>query len=350
MKLRIILIVIICSIGYYSYCQSYIIHVKTTDSKTWKYANINGDIVIDCNYPVSYQFSEDGIAAEYYPKKNLYYLIDTKGKVINTEINGFLLKDAFGYGAKGYYGGLVVIRIKKKWGCLDTAGKIAIPIKYDHLTEFNNGHGIGKIGYNYYLLSKNGKEKLIEEQGVKDIKHFEEYLAPYIAKNNKKGFIDTNGNVAISPQFIEVGYFSDGLAWAESEGSIGFINNKGEWVIKPQFDAAKRFDAESGLAMAKYKGKWVYVNKKGDIISFDISDTIDDFFGGLAKGKKNNLVGFYNNKGEWVIQPQFEGARDFKNGFAAAKSDGLWGIIDKEGKWIIKPKFANIRDVVKIKQ
>ena len=339
-----------CFVGYYSNSQIYNIHVKPVGSKTWKYANIKGDIIIDYNYPVSYQFSHDGVGVVYYPKKNLYILINTKGEEINTQIHDFDLKDVMGYGAKGFSGGLVNVRLDKKWGCLDTTGRLVIPIRYDDLSEFNDGYGIGRIDINFYIINNTGNEILVEGKGIIDIRHFTENLAPFTSIDNKKGFIDINGNIVIPSQFLEVGYFNNGFVWAKnSEGLIGYINNRGEWVIKPQFSAAKDFDKESDLARVKNGERWVYVNAKGEILSFNISETTYDFYEGLAKGKKTYFFGFYNNKGEWVIQPQYEGVRDFKNGFAAAKENGLWGIIDKEGEWVIKPTFAGIKDVIKIK-
>jgi hypothetical protein len=351
MKKKIFLVFsLICLTGYFLNAQNYIIQVKPVDSKTWKYANIKGEIIIDCNFPVSYQFSEDGIAAAYHPKKNLYYLVNSKGQVLDTEIKNFFLKDAFGYGARGYFDGLVVVRMNKTWGCLDTAGKIAIPIKYDYLTEFHDGYGIGQIDNNFYIIDKTGKETLVENRYFTDIKHFSEHLAPFTIEDDTKGFIDEKGKIVIPAQYLEVGYFSGGLAWAKNyQKLIGFINHTGEWVIKPQFLAVKSFDPESGLARVKNSQGWAYTNIKGEIIYVNISETIDDFYEGLAKGKIGDLVGFYNNKGEWAIQPQFEGVRDFHNGFAAAKLNGLWGIVDREGKWTINPVFDGIRDVVKLK-
>jgi hypothetical protein len=350
MKKIIFFIALIYFIGNYSYSQTYIVQVKPVGSETWKYANIKGDIIINIDFPVIYPFSEDGIAVVYYPRKNLYNLINTKGEEINTEIQDFYLKDVFGYGAKGYSDGLIIVRHEKKWGCLDTAGKIAIPMKYDNLLEFNKGYGIGRIDKTFYILDRKGNKILIENKDIVDVKHFTENLAPYESKNGKKGFIDINGKIIIPTQFSGLGYFNNGFAWAKnSEGLIGYINNIGEWVIKPQFSVVKDFDKESGLARVRIGKAWVYVNEKGEIISFNISETTDDFSEGLAKGRKDFFEGFYNNKGEWVIKPQYQGVRDFKNGFAAAKVNELWGIIDKQGNWIIKPIFAGVKDVIIIK-
>ena len=350
MKKKIILVLaIIFLIVPFSNSQNYIIQVKPANSEVWKYADINGKIIIDCDYPSTYPFSEDGIALEYYPKKDQYILIDIKGKVIPTKIDQFVVKDALGYGARGFSDGLLVYGVGKLWGCMDLNGNVVIPAKYDNLSPFNGGYAIGEKNNMFFVVDKTGKEIPVEEKNLADIKHFEENLAPIISKDQKKGFIGIDGKIAVPLQFKSIGYFSNGIAWAKNDKElVGFINTKGEWIIPAKFTSAKDFDKESGLAQAKMGDTWGYVNEKGEFISFNI-EAPDDFFEGLAKGKKGDRVGFYNNKGEWVIKPEFEGARDFKNGFAAVKKDGLWGIIDKEGKWMIKPTFSGIKDVVKLK-
>jgi len=351
MKKKMLLLFILCGLfGGYSNAQTYLILVKKKDSKTWQYANLKGEIVIDRKDPLCYEFSEDGIAVVDYSKQNLNLFINTKGEEIPTEIKDYKLKGVFGYGLKGYSNGLVVVQQKNKFGCLDVNGKIAIPLKYDDLTEFDNGYGIGKIGSNFYVVSQDGKEVLVKLDNIKEIKHFQEGLAPIVSIGGSFGFIDTNGKVVISGGYSGAGYFNNGLAWARTtEKLVGFINQKGEWEINPKFSVAKDFDKESGMAMVKYEEKWVYVNQSGKIISFDISSTTKKFSEGLSEGKKGNLIGFYNNKGAWVIQPQFEDARRFRNGFAVVKSKGLWGVIDKEGNWIMNPTFEEMKDVILIK-
>ena len=63
---------------------------------------------------------------------------------------------------------------------------------------------------------------------------------------------------------------------ARSVTKKGFFNNKGEWVIKPEFDGTR------------------------------------DFKNGYAAVKKGELWGVIDRKGNWVIQPKFEGIKDME--------------------------------------
>jgi hypothetical protein len=335
-------------IGCQVFSQTYVILVKPAGSKEWGYADLKGKLIIDAKYRKCTEFSEDGFAVIYDATIKKFYFINIKGETLKTEITDFKLSEFFGFGIKGFENGFVPIEQNKKWGYLNTSGKLAIPVKYDKVTEFNSDHAVAQNGGKYLIINKQGEEIPVEVPLV-DLKPFTEQLAPYKTVDDKFGFIGINGKVAIQAQYQGVGYFNAGLAWAKSDKLIGFINPKGEWVIKAQFAAAKNFDSESGLARVKVGDKWAYVNKKGEITNLNDTQVSDDFCNGLARGKKNEKIGFYNTSGNWVIQPQFDGARDFKNGYAAAKKDGKWGIIDKTGKWVIEASFDEVKDVEVVK-
>lgn len=341
-----ILVLVMSLFAVFSFTQTYLVQVKPIGSKLWKYADLNGEIVIDCDYPKTYPFSKDGFAVEYFPKKNLYVIINTRGEEIPAEIQHFYLKDVYGYGAKGYFDGLIAVMIEDKWGYMDTCGKVAVPLKYDYITEFGNGYGIGRLGEQYFVIDRSGNETPVKEQTITDVKQFTCNLAPFRIERGEWGYLNTSGEAAILPQYSAVGYFTDGIAWVRTVNHLfGLIDEKGEWVVKPEYDEMKQFDSESGMARAKRGETRGYVNKQGEFFTFTISDITDDFHEGMARGRKDGLFGFFNSKGEWVIEPQFEGVRDFKNGYAGAKSGDLWGIIDKMGNWIVKPAFLGLTDV-----
>lgn len=328
------------------YSQTYLTQVKPTGSKTWGYANLKGDVVIPAQYAKCYKFSPEGLAVIYDQQERQYYFINTKGEKLNTEVKGFKLRDGLGFDVEGFKNGVALVKIGEKWGYIDTQGKVAIPAKYEDANDFNDGYAAVKSDGKFLVIDTKGDEKVVEGSNIVDIKDFSEGLAPYKTSDKKTGFIGTDGKIAIQAKYESVGFFKNGLAWAkENGGNLGYINPKGEWVIKPQFTAGKEFDKESGLARIKNGDKWAYVNKSGEVMYVNDTETWGDFSEGLSDGKRGDKKGFYNNKGQWVIQPQFDGVRDFKNGFAAAKQGDKWGMIDKEGKWVIQPVFDGIKDM-----
>jgi hypothetical protein len=123
-------------------------------------------------------------------------------------------------------------------------------------------------------------------------------LIPFIEKN-RFGFLHkTNGRTVIAPQFIFASAFKDSMAVAAIGNYIvsaqyGFINEKGKWIITPQFNAADQFT--EGKARVQKNGKWGYINKKA----------------------------------VFIIQPQFSQCHNFSEGLAPASlKNNLWGLID----------------------
>ena len=349
-KNLVVLLVFCCTSLQILHAQTLITQVKPVGSKTWGYANLKGELVIPAQFEKCYKFGSDGYATIYGTKERQYYFINTKGEKLNTEINGFKLRDGFGFDVSHFNDGLIPVKVGEKWGYLSNTGKLVIQAKYDEASDFDGGFGVVKSGTNFWVVNTKGDETAVSVPGVLDVKPFTEKLAPYRGADKNFGFIGTDGKVAIQAKFESVGYFTNGLAWAKTmDKKVGFINPKGDWVIQPTFEAAKDFDATSGLARIKNGDKWAYVNKTGEITYVTMTETWGDFSEGLADGKTGGKVGFFDKTGKWVIQPQFEAIRDFKNGYAAAKQNDKWGMIDKTGKWVIDPKFDGIKDMELVK-
>lgn len=145
------------------------------------------------------------------------------------------------------------------------------------------------------------------------------------------------------------------------EEKWGYINEKGEEVIKCQYDSAYSF-GENGLAAVKkqvgfYEDgepeyKWGYINEKGEeVIELQYSYVQNFSENGLAavekqvgvddKGKPEYKWGYINEKGEEIIECQYEVARTFgDNGLAVVCKEGdafkgRWICINEVGEEII---------------
>lgn len=336
--------------GISAFAQTYIIMVRPAGVKEWGYANLKGDMIIDAKYKKCIGFSEEGYAAIYDGNSKQFSFINLKGESLPTEITGFKLIEILGLGMKGFYDGFVAVKVGDRWGFLNPAGKLAIPVKYEKVTVFNSGFAAVQRDKKFIVLDHNGTEYPADFPGIVDLNEFSEKLASFKTEAGLIGFVDGTGKVAIQAKFQAAGDFHGELAWAKStSGKIGYIDPKGEWVIEPKFDAGKDYDLLSGLMRVKNGDKWGYTNKSGDVVYMYDSELFEDFSDGLAKGKKGAKFGFFNNKMEWVIQPEFDEARDFKNGYASVKKGELWGVVDKTGNWVIKPKFDEIKNVELVK-
>ena len=97
-----------------------------------------------------------------------------------------------------------------------------------------------------------------------------------IEVNGKYGFVDNKGNFVIKPTFESVEDFHEGLAAAWQYGKWGFINKKGKFVIQPQYSVVGDFNDGHAYVIhrteeTKDDGTYIhnhiaYIDKHGKII------------------------------------------------------------------------------------
>jgi len=187
------------------------------------------------------------------------------------------------------HNGLAAVKKDKKWGYINTQGKMVIPPRFDHAGDF----------------AANGLALVSEASFV------------------NSGYINTRGEWVIPPKFIE-------YAWRD----VGLGRPKGCVVDIPEF-------APNGLMLVEENGKFGYMNVRGKMVIAPRFDHAGDFSANdLAVVKENGKWGFINAQGEWVIAPRFEAVNGFAtNGLAVVKENGKWGYINGKGEWVIPPRF-----------
>ena len=90
------------------------------------------------------------------------------------------------------------------------------------------------------------------------------------------------------------------------KGREGYVNAKGEWIIKPKFKIAGFFSNSDSANVAVEGAKWGTIDKTGKFI---IKPRFNDalyFSEGLAEVKINKKYGFIDKTGKIIIQPQFD--------------------------------------------
>lgn len=158
----------------------------------------------------------------------------------------------------------------------------------------------------------------------------------------KYGFIDDKGNMIIRPQFDYVHQFKEGLAVVQLGNKYGYIDDKGNIVLNIEFKEA--YDFCEGFAAVKINKDMVYIDKKGKVVIDKGVTSPYGFSDGLAAVELGNNIGFMNNKGIAVIPPLYKYVSSFSEGMAAVLLDQKYGFIDKSGKMIIKQKYDYAKD------
>jgi hypothetical protein len=151
-----------------------------------------------------------------------------------------------------------------------------------------------------------------------------------IVRDNKVGYIDINGKIAIPPKFPLM------------KGSC-----QGHWCysIRDQYRySPNSYNFSDGLASVSFDQGWGYIDKKGNTkIAPQSWESLGDFKDGLAKITFKFLSeGFIDTNGK--IIGEFEKVNDFHEGLAFVSVKGKWGAIDQNGKMVIAPQFRDVRD------
>jgi hypothetical protein len=166
--------------------------------------------------------------------------------------------------AHSYSEGMAPVKIGNLWGFIDKKGDFAIEPKYYYAGQFRDG--IARVMKDstdryYYFIDKN--DDLIIETGFRKAYEFSGGLA-LVENNGKVGYLNTEGEYAITPQYEKAGSFSGGYAPVKKLGKWGYINKEGEMAHPAEFDYAGGFRA--GLAPVWKNGGMYYINKKWQIV------------------------------------------------------------------------------------
>lgn len=244
--------------------------------------------------------------------------------------------------------GIAIIKKDNKYGYVDKTGKMITPIEYDYGTGFFNedGFAIVSIGGNddfgdggeYGIIDKTGK--VVVPIGQYDsIDSFSEGLAS-VRKDGKYGYIDKTGNVTIPLDYDIAMSFSEGLARVQKDGKYGFIDKTGKVIVPFEYDYGTDSFNKEGLAIVRKDSKYGCIDKTGKIIAPLEYDSIQTFREGLARVSKDGKYGKEGviDKTGKVIVPfgEYDSIDSVsKKGIIKVQKDGKYGFIDKTGKVIV---------------
>lgn len=139
-----------------------------------------------------------------------------------------------------------------------------------------------------------------------------------IQARDKEAYFDQKRGKLLKPlgYFESLFPFREGLAGVVKNGKLGFINEQGEWAISPRFST-------NGMNES-------HPNK-------------NRFYDGIALINVGNKVRFINKQGKFIT-PGFDYARVFDQGVAVVMVNKKFGLINKQGKFIVSPRFTEEPD------
>ncbi|MES1216849.1 MAG: WG repeat-containing protein [Bacteroidota bacterium] len=316
--------------------------VKMTDGK-FHYINKSGKDFGAFNETTYKSFNKEGYAI-YENTDYPYALIDKNGKVI-TKIDDCDGIYNFSESIAGYKS-----KSTGKYGFVDFDGKKIIASEYDGFTGFVEG--VSKVD-----KTTNGKtlSGYIDNKGniIAPVVYESAYVFRsgwgLIKKDGNYFFVDKSGTLKDPPRkYDELTEFRSGFALGKIKGTG--TNAHTYYYINTQLKEEFSFTAwqaypfwENVAVVSRDDKTYELMNKKGEFFK-TLSDVDYLKFSneGLLAVRQKGKWGFVNDKGDMMITPKYDSCDSFKYGFAKVKMGSKWGIIDKSGTEIIEPKFDNI--------
>lgn len=122
----------------------------------------------------------------------------------------------------------------------------------------------------------------------------------------------------------------------------GYLNNKGEFLIDPQYKKCFEFSKDGWAPVIEGKSKqYQFINTKGEKLATEVSEfKLKEMFGMNVQGFSDGMVairvgekwGFMDAKGKEAIKSTFDKVSEFHEGYASGQRGGANYIIDKSGK------------------
>jgi hypothetical protein len=298
-------------------------------------------------------------------------IIDKEGKVVVPVIYQWL-EHTFNFRE-----GMAAMARNRKYGFVDTTGKVIVDFKYDKVEPFKDGIAKVWVGWQFTgYIDHKGKEIippdfLAMDQanlrryydkfiiGIKDsIQHVFNYSGKEIAAlkyktirsfgkneksfivsaNNKMGILDSNFRVKISVKYQSLMTIFPGKIAAREQGKFNFIDQEGKIVSDFKFDAIGPFQYEgmnpyeNGLAQVEINGKKGLINSRGKVVIPVIYAKIEEFHYGFAVVKRDGKFGFVNFKGKEVIPAIYAKANAYDGNSAEVNINGKTFNINSLGK------------------
>lgn len=310
------------------------------------YLNTDGDIIGNYFAPILFNFSDGYVSIG---DENTRAVMDTKGNVY--------FKNQFDYIIEIQNGLFSVIK-DDSYGVINIEGKIIVPIKYDYL-YFNEGK--------YIICDLNGKQILYDWTGriILDLVYDTVTLNPSIDINESdkawlnldndgmRGFYNIETKKIIECEYDDsIGGFDNGVVTVEKDEKYGYLDTNGKLIGGQFFDAVAYqeddFSFKENISYVKKGEKYAFLSIDGTLQTKFIYNSASLFQDGYAiVSDKNDLFGVINTQFNYVIDCKYDSVERIGESkiLFVAQYEGNYGIIDSNDDIILEFKFNEINPI-----
>ncbi len=165
------------------------------------------------------------------------------------------------------------------------------------------------------------------------------------------GYMDTLGNIIVSPNYTFAKNFVNHTGLVEVDGKWGMVDSTGNEVLECQFKGIRYLEDTDNKVVEVYNNikKYGLIDSTGHI-NVDINyDAIESCSDERFAVKNNGKWGYTNMEGKEVIPCQYKKVKPFNDTIAAVKKGSKWGFINKSGEEVLPLEFRRAGDFVENK-
>ena len=226
----------------------------------------------------------------------------------------------------------------RRWGFVDLAGKIAVPLEYEDVNRFSG---------NIAAAKKDGLYGYIDTAGNVSIPFVYKQVWPYqngiacIRTDDKYGVIDENGKAVLEPKYEFIQIYWDGIIAVQQDDKWGVFDKQGKQIAPFIYDSFTAYNCD-GYAEVGQNGKCGLIDKNGKLVVpleyESVSFFREDGFAEASLSKRKKVLIGHDGK---ILKGFGSLLFGFTEGLAAVKKKGKWGYIDTNGKDVIAPQYAD---------
>lgn len=284
------------------------------------------------------------------PEKEFQLLSDNDGRyVLTKEDSGFGLINLEG----DYVLDPVIERLENTTGnfyygydenqyLLIEGNDISANIRYNSFHEITYENGL-LLEYIHGKLRRVMEEDgiLLDSVGIEGVERIGTNLYNVRFRGDKVGLLGKKGWLVepnTNADRIEIG--NENLFPAQSKGKTGFLNSKGDWIIKPQWNEAQQFSDQ--IATVKNGGDWQLINTSGNQIGSNVWEEIKPFRNGIGIAQNSNKYFLLDKTGLILNEKGYDNISITTDGFFLIEDSGKTGLLSRSGSEVLPLEFQRI--------
>lgn len=236
----------------------------------------------------------------------------------------FVIKPVFSQAEDFQQNRLAVAGVDGKVGLIDEKGNFVVKPQYSYIGKFNNGRAIAQSDDGFRAIDETGTVVFGPESFIGN--YSDERAVFYRQASGGRlayGYIDTSGDIVVKPQFEYANDFSDGLAVVKPTGGGYAIINKDGKVLKTfNFNYLGNFKDGLLVYQEKQDSKYGYIDEKGNIVIKPQFTYAQDFKEGrgvvnISQDPIVNQYGLIDRNGKFIVNPQYNDIQVLGEGMLA---------------------------------